>query len=147
MDVVVGLVLSLLIGAPLAALVSSRIRNRLERSGKYEVALRVVSGAEDGLGPKWRHGKASAAPGILTFEGGGPLGARFPRSGRYQYSVVEAVIDGDRAPKAREAWSINPSLRIATVRTPSAVLDLAASPESLRAFVRALDPTRSEVSK
>jgi hypothetical protein len=106
-----------------------RVRKQ-QAVGRTECSLRVVAGSQDGLGTNWTSGLAVPGPGSLEFL------PRFwqttlPRPGQkwLRITVNEATRAHERTSKGREIWSVNPSARIITLRTPTAELEWAVMPE------------------
>lgn len=134
----VDVLIAIFVGGPTLVIARRVMSRRIERTGNFEIALRVVEGSQTGLTSKWRHGTARVSPGALTFRPAGPGGMRIPTSAPFTVSVVGAAIDGERHPDKAEMWSINPALHLATIRTDSAVIDLAARAEALPALITEL---------
>lgn len=117
---------------------------RQHREGWVECALRSPDQPLQGIGAKWRHGSAKAAPGVLTFRSGGPGGVRYPRGAPIDIPVMRArELPGER-PAMRQAWSIDPTLRIAVADTAGGKLDIAAPTEGLTRLVSDLSATAKD---
>ena len=56
---------------------------------------------------------------------------RFPRGTPFDIPVLSARVEDERRPPLRQAWSINPTLRVARLHTPQGDLSLAASAQTL----------------
>ena len=122
-----GLLVSLLVATPLGLVLQARRR----RDGVLECVL-LAEGGFPGLPQgEWRHGAAVVRPGVLRFRPGGPVGMRFPRGMPFDIPVLSARVEDGRHPPLRQAWSINPTLRVARLYTPHGDLSLAASAQTL----------------
>ena len=131
-----------------AAVLYPRLRRadtqRIERSGGFEVALRVVEGSQPGLAGGWKHGVVVPRPGALDFCGGGPLGFRWPKSSPQLITVVDVGSTPGRRPSLKQIWNIKPNLELCRIRTPHAVLDLAARKQALAVIVDRLGLTQGQ---
>ena len=106
-----------------------RRQARLQESGQTESGFRVVGGQQQGLSPRWRHGVARLAPGLIEFRPGLGGGIRLPRPGQQWLSI--RVTHVNRAPERTvglmESWSVSPVACILLVTTPTGMLEWAVS--------------------
>ena len=94
--------------------------DRRLRKGRLECSLRVVSGSQDGLSPRWRHVIATVSPGRLEFRRCWPW-----LSGSRTINIA-SLHGSPRRPSNREWWlSLAPACRVIEVHTPTAVLEWA----------------------
>lgn len=120
--------LSILLGAVGAmfggAMMARRTARRSARTGELDCGLRVTSGAQPGLTESWRHGVAKVTPGRIEFWPG--AGGVFRPGGRAAV-VLDVVSVDDRGLTAvadlRGSFSVAPGSSIATITTPTAVLE------------------------
>lgn len=128
MLVIAVAVLAGLCAVPVLSLMSAR---RDAAEGRVEAALRVVSGTQVPLTGKWRHGVVSPSPGCLRFRPGGPGGARLPRGRPFDVPVTSVSADNRSHPALRQIWTINPSLDVVQLLTPTATVELAVRPSEM----------------
>ena len=121
-------------------IVRARARN-LARKHQTEVALRVLDGHQSGLGPRWRHGVATLAPGRLTFRGT-VGGVRFLRRRPITVEVLEVDRGSARTTGLREAWWAWPGTEVAQLVTPTARLEWAVPATRMEWATGELLPTR-----
>ena len=95
------------------------------RNGRAVVGLRVVEGAHDGLGPRWRTGTVVATSGRLEFRrfvGGLSL---------FKRPVLMVPVVSVGSPGRITGWArlrLDPDCQVARLTTPSAVLEMAVLP-------------------
>lgn len=133
-SVLIGALVGALAAVPLSMVVQARRR----QTGRVECALRAGQPTPDLPVGKWRHGTATVLPGMLRFRPAGPGGMRFPRGEPFDLPVLAASVQEGRRPALRQAWSINPLLRLALLRTPYGDIELAAPRRSLTALLDAV---------
>lgn len=109
--------------AVLALVLGLRARRATAAGGAIEVSTRLVSGRQDGVGPRWRAGTVAGGPGGLLLT---PLrgGLRFLPGTPVTLTVDAAHVTPGRT-SGRDVWSVRPGLPVVEVRTPTAVLQLA----------------------
>ena len=95
---------------------------KLAATHRAEVGLRVVDGHQPGLGPRWRHGVATLAPGRMKFRGT-IGGVRFLRRAPITIDVLKINRDAPRTTGLREAWSVMPGTEVVQLVTPTAHLE------------------------
>lgn len=121
-----------LAGAALAgAAMAFRAARRDAAAGRFEVALRVVDGTQAPLTGRWRHGVLSPFPGRLSFRPGGPGGLRLPRGRPFDVPVASVAAHERSHPARRQMWTIDPSLHVVRLTTPTGTVELAAHPAEL----------------
>jgi hypothetical protein len=101
----------------LIGLVKRRRADRRMSRGRFDCALKVISGGHRGLSQRWRHVAATAAPGRLDIRG------HWWRLFRAIPPITVIDVRGPvRPPSARENWSLAGSCRIIEIQTPTATL-------------------------
>lgn len=130
------------LGALLAGrfFVNARAR-KLAPRGRAEVGLRVIDGHQAGLGPRWRHGLGTLAPGRLDFRGT-VGGVRFLRRAPISVEVLHVDRDTARTTGLRESWSVWPGTEILQLVTPTARLEWAVQSGQVDWAVEAVQPAR-----
>lgn len=130
------------LGALLAGRFFVRARSRkLAPRHEAEVGLRVVDGHQPGLGPRWRHGVGTLAPGRLDFRGT-VGGVRFLRRAPITIEVLQIDRDVARTTGLREAWSVWPGTEVVHLVTSTARLDWGVQAEQIDWAIEALQPSR-----
>ncbi|HEX6356495.1 hypothetical protein [Actinophytocola sp.] len=105
-------------------------RRRAERSGRAEIALRVVEGTLPGLRTTWFSGVATLFPGRLEFTSY-VGGVRFLRRKRVPVEITAVDRTSRRTPEGKEIIWINPDCDVIAVRSPTATLELGVLPPQL----------------
>ena len=116
---------------------------RHARREQLECGLRVVAGRHPGLGPRWRHGVGTPAPGVLTFRGT-IGGVRLLRRAPVPVQVTHIDATRPRTSGVREAWSLLPGSEVIEIVTPTARLEWAGPPERLRWATGRLQPAEED---
>jgi hypothetical protein len=113
----VGLLADRLLRVPMERLRRWRA-DRLLCRGRVDCALRVISGGQRGLSPRWRHVTATVSSGRLELRG------RWWRLFRRLAPVVVVGVRGPvRRPSGKEwFWSLASACRIVEIETPTATL-------------------------
>jgi hypothetical protein len=133
-EVLLGVLVGVLVAIPVGLMIQARRR----RDGLVECALLAEDQFPGLPASKWRHGAATAQPGVLRFRPGGPVGMRFPRGTPFDIPVLSARVEEGRHPPLTQVWSINPTLAVARLQTPHGELALAAPARPLSGVVTAL---------
>ena len=94
-----------------------RRARRLARSGRIRCALRVVEGAQPGLGRRWKRGTARVPPGRLVFEHG------ILWQGLTTVLVRTAVLQPTAALRRRERRALGPKASCILLTTAGATLE------------------------
>jgi hypothetical protein len=116
-----------------------RSARRDAAEGGVEAALRVISGTQLPLSGKWRHGVVFPFPGCLRFRPGGPGGARLPRGRPFNVPVTSVSAEGRSHPALRQAWTINPSLDVVQLLTPTGTVELAVRPSEMDGVISSVN--------
>lgn len=80
-------------------------------------------------GEKWRHGRADLSPGVMTLQKYW-WQLRIP-TGDPLTLEVESVASGEREPRPRRWWTMNPQLRITEMHTDRGTYEVGALPSHL----------------
>jgi hypothetical protein len=115
-------------------------RRRLAADGLVECGIRQADKTLRSHTGRWQHGVARARPRVLEFRPGGAGGIRILRGQPREIRVLRMQADDGRHPSLRQIWSINPTLHIAVLQTPSGDLELAAHATDLIDLRRNLLP-------
>jgi hypothetical protein len=115
-DFLVELLVDMLLSWPIGLVKRWRADRRMSR-GRFDCALKVISGGQRGLSQRWRHVAATAAPGRLDIRG------HWWRLFRAIPPVTVVDVRGPvRPPSGQENWSLAASCRIIEIQTPTATL-------------------------
>jgi hypothetical protein len=128
---VLVIAVALFAGLCAVAVLSLVTARRDAAEGRIEAALRVVSGTQVPLTGKWRHGVVFPSPGCLRFRPGGPGGARLPRGRPFVVPVTSVSVGNRSHPALRQIWTINPSLDVVQLLTPTGTVELAVRPSEM----------------
>jgi hypothetical protein len=110
---------------------TERRLRKLQTESKTECGMRVIEGNQEGLSRRWRHGTAQVNNKRLAFRPGLPGGIRLARPGQrwLTLDVLEVSRARERQAGGTESWAVGPQIRIVEVRTPTALIELAVTPE------------------
>ena len=101
---------------------------RYQQKRQVECGLRIVDGAQVGLGTRFRHGLATLEPGAILFV---PClgGVRFLHGNPVRVSVVAVDRSDQRSVGWMEMFSARPGFRVIKVLTGVATLECVLQPE------------------
>jgi hypothetical protein len=146
-SLVLLVVVAVVIGGALSAWVQRRVGGprRLDvnphaQRWNLDAGLRVLTGEQQGLSRRWRHGRAVLEPGSITLR---PCrwGLRIFPMAPVVVSVVAIDTNTARRSGWRSAWSVSPGARLVEVTTTTgATLQLAATPMASDEVLQVLAP-------
>ena len=99
-----------------------------------------MDGHQARLGPRWRHGVGTLAPGRLEF-GGTIGGVRFLRRAPITIDVLKINRDAPRTTGLREAWSVMPGIEVVQLVTPTATLEWGVPTAQIDWAIEGLQPS------
>lgn len=110
-------------GAALGRRLDEKRKNRSRARGKVQCAVRGVNGSELSLSErKWHRGEADLFSHMMNLDG-------------LELEIETVLTDSQREPSMKEAWSINPSMKLLRVHNAKGEFEIALFPEDIEWFV------------